>query len=366
MRDLSGERNILLGCMAMGMTREQALARRDWIVEFADLGEFISLPMTAYSSGMAARLRFAIAASMSHEILMIDEALATGDAEFRRRSEKRIMQLRDEAGHGVPRLALPGRGPDDLQPGDLAGEGPDRHGRRGQRGRGRLRGDVRPGAGGPGAQAPAGQEAPERLAAEEAARKVAEEARAQREAAAAAAAGSTVPSGRPDIGIGRPTSRPQRHGCPSAGWDRTRGRAGRRRAARLTVLVTRIAPTPSGFLHVGNAVNMVLTHWLARAHGGRLLLRIDDFDTGRARPAYLEDVFRTLDWLGIDIDDGPSGPATSTRRGRCPRASTSSARRGTALMAGGHDTRLRVPVLAARPRRAPDGAWPAAGSRTWP
>ena len=80
------------------LTREQAVARRDWIVEFADLGEFISLPMTAYSSGMAARLRFAIAASMSHEILMIDEALATGDAEFRRRSEKRIMALRDEAG----------------------------------------------------------------------------------------------------------------------------------------------------------------------------------------------------------------------------------------------------------------------------
>jgi teichoic acid transport system ATP-binding protein len=98
MRDLPGEENILLGCMAMGMTREQALDRRDWIVEFADLGEFISMPMTAYSSGMAARLRFAIAASTSHEILMIDEALATGDAEFRRRSEKRIMELRKEAG----------------------------------------------------------------------------------------------------------------------------------------------------------------------------------------------------------------------------------------------------------------------------
>ena len=41
MRDLPGEDNILLGCMAMGMTREEALARRDWIVEFADLGEFI-------------------------------------------------------------------------------------------------------------------------------------------------------------------------------------------------------------------------------------------------------------------------------------------------------------------------------------
>lgn len=74
------------------------------------------------------------------------------------------------------------------------------------------------------------------------------------------------------------------------------------------MLVTRIAPTPSGFLHMGNAVNMVLTHWLARSEHGRLLLRIDDFDTGRARAAYLADVFRTLDWLGIGIDEGPSGP----------------------------------------------------------
>lgn len=73
----------------------------------------------------------------------------------------------------------------------------------------------------------------------------------------------------------------------------------------MTVLVTRIAPTPSGYLHVGNAVNAVLTSWLARSEGGRLLLRIDDFDTGRARPEYLADIFETLDWLGIDVDEGP-------------------------------------------------------------
>ena len=98
MRSLSGEDNILLGCMAMGMSREEALAKRAWIAEFADLGEFLAYPMDTYSSGMAARLRFAIAASKSHEILMIDEALATGDAEFRRRSEQRILELREEAG----------------------------------------------------------------------------------------------------------------------------------------------------------------------------------------------------------------------------------------------------------------------------
>jgi teichoic acid transport system ATP-binding protein len=98
MRDLTGERNIILGCLAMGMTKEEAFAAQDSIAEFADIGDSISLPMRTYSSGMGARLRFAIAAAKSHEILMIDEALATGDAEFRRRSEERIAELREAAG----------------------------------------------------------------------------------------------------------------------------------------------------------------------------------------------------------------------------------------------------------------------------
>ncbi len=73
-------------------------------------------------------------------------------------------------------------------------------------------------------------------------------------------------------------------------------------------LVTRIAPTPSGFLHVGNAVNMLLAAWWAAAGGGALVLRIDDFDTGRVRREYLSDVFDTLDWLGIAVDAGPRDP----------------------------------------------------------
>jgi teichoic acid transport system ATP-binding protein len=98
MSDLTGERNIILGCLAMGMTPAQAREHYDDIVEFSGLGDFIDLPMRTYSSGMAQRLRFAIAAVKSHDVLMIDEALATGDAEFRRRSEERIRQLREEAG----------------------------------------------------------------------------------------------------------------------------------------------------------------------------------------------------------------------------------------------------------------------------
>jgi glutamyl/glutaminyl-tRNA synthetase len=72
--------------------------------------------------------------------------------------------------------------------------------------------------------------------------------------------------------------------------------------------ITRIAPTPSGFLHEGNLVNIVLTAWWARAEGGRLLLRVDDFDTPRLRREYLADIFATLDWLRIEPDDGPVGP----------------------------------------------------------
>lgn len=101
MNDLPGERNVVLGCLAMGMTPAEVRERYDDIVEFSginDKGDFISLPMRTYSSGMAARLRFAIAAARDHDVLMIDEALATGDRSFRKRSEKRIKELREKAG----------------------------------------------------------------------------------------------------------------------------------------------------------------------------------------------------------------------------------------------------------------------------
>ncbi|MEU0397558.1 ABC transporter ATP-binding protein [Streptomyces sp. NPDC006208] len=101
MSDLTGERNVVLGGLAMGMTREQIRARYDGIVDFSginDKGDFISLPMRTYSSGMGARLRFSIAAAKSHDVLLIDEALSTGDARFRRRSQQRIDELRKEAG----------------------------------------------------------------------------------------------------------------------------------------------------------------------------------------------------------------------------------------------------------------------------
>ena len=96
--DLTGERNVVLGCLAMGMAKDEVRLRYPGIVEFSGVGDFINLPMRAYSSGMGSRLRFAIASAKSHDILLIDEALATGDAEFRKKSHSRINELRQEAG----------------------------------------------------------------------------------------------------------------------------------------------------------------------------------------------------------------------------------------------------------------------------
>ncbi|MGW3682068.1 ABC transporter ATP-binding protein [Streptomyces prasinus] len=101
MNDLTGERNVMLGGLAMGMSREQVHERYQEIVDFSGInekGDFITLPMRTYSSGMAARLRFSIAAAKDHDVLLIDEALATGDRKFQKRSETRIRELRKHAG----------------------------------------------------------------------------------------------------------------------------------------------------------------------------------------------------------------------------------------------------------------------------
>jgi teichoic acid transport system ATP-binding protein len=99
MKDLTGERNIILGCLAMGLSPDETKQKYQEIVDFAGLKPgFIQYPMNTYSSGMGARLRFAIASARTHDVLLIDEALATGDAKFKRRSQKKIEQLRKDAG----------------------------------------------------------------------------------------------------------------------------------------------------------------------------------------------------------------------------------------------------------------------------
>lgn len=98
MQALTGERNIMIGGLALGLNRKQVRERFDEIVDFAGIGEFVYQPMQAYSSGMGSRLRFAISSAARPDILLIDEALSTGDAEFRARSKERIDQIREQAG----------------------------------------------------------------------------------------------------------------------------------------------------------------------------------------------------------------------------------------------------------------------------
>jgi len=80
------------------------------------------------------------------------------------------------------------------------------------------------------------------------------------------------------------------------------------RVATPAAVVGRLAPTPSGYLHLGNAVNFVLTWLLVRRAGGTLHLRIDDLDRARLRQPYLENIFRVINWLKIEYDYGPAGP----------------------------------------------------------
>ncbi|PWD50867.1 polysaccharide/polyol phosphate ABC transporter ATP-binding protein [Serinibacter arcticus] len=96
--DLTGRENVRLGCLAMGMTPEATAAALGDVVDLSGIGAAIDLPMRTYSSGMGARLKFAIAAASEPEILLVDEALATGDAAFRERSRERMDRLRAGAG----------------------------------------------------------------------------------------------------------------------------------------------------------------------------------------------------------------------------------------------------------------------------
>ncbi|MDY6054291.1 ABC transporter ATP-binding protein [Micrococcus sp.] len=95
---MSGRQNIVLGCLALGMQREEVRRRLPEIAEATGLGDAVDLPIETYSSGMSARLRFAIATSRDPEVLVIDEALNVGDAQFRARARERMQELKRNAG----------------------------------------------------------------------------------------------------------------------------------------------------------------------------------------------------------------------------------------------------------------------------
>ncbi|MEO9971922.1 MAG: ABC transporter ATP-binding protein [Hyphomonadaceae bacterium] len=96
--EASGRRNIVLGGLAAGHSRADIIDRQQDIEAFSELGEFLSMPVSTYSSGMRMRLSFAIATAFDPEILILDEWLSAGDENFKRKAAKRMKYFVETAG----------------------------------------------------------------------------------------------------------------------------------------------------------------------------------------------------------------------------------------------------------------------------
>jgi ABC-type polysaccharide/polyol phosphate transport system ATPase subunit len=96
-KNLSGRENIILGGLAAGLSKDEVEARAADVAEWTEIGDFIDMPMHTYSSGMSARVGFSVAVHMKPDILMIDEALSTGDAHFREKATAKMAELRESA-----------------------------------------------------------------------------------------------------------------------------------------------------------------------------------------------------------------------------------------------------------------------------
>jgi ABC-type polysaccharide/polyol phosphate transport system ATPase subunit len=95
--EISGRENIYLNGYMLGFTKTQIKTKEDEIIEFADIGQYIDLPVKYYSSGMLVRLAFTIATTIDPEILIIDEMLGAGDIHFVKKAEDRIHNLINQA-----------------------------------------------------------------------------------------------------------------------------------------------------------------------------------------------------------------------------------------------------------------------------
>lgn len=93
---ISGRENAILNAVLLGLSQREAQERLPEIVEFAELQDFIDQPMRTYSSGMFVRLGFAVAVHVKPEILLVDEVLAVGDAEFQRKCQAHMDRLREQ------------------------------------------------------------------------------------------------------------------------------------------------------------------------------------------------------------------------------------------------------------------------------
>ena len=92
-KKLSGRENIILSGMLLGFSEQEVRDKMDVIIEFANLGKFIDMPVKTYSSGMYSKLAFSITAVLETDIMLIDEVLSVGDAKFKKKSYKKMQEL---------------------------------------------------------------------------------------------------------------------------------------------------------------------------------------------------------------------------------------------------------------------------------
>lgn len=92
-REMTGRENITLSGMLLGFTEEQVKAKEQEIIDFAEIGEFIDMPVRAYSSGMYSKLAFSITAILETDIMLIDEVLSVGDQKFKKKSYEKMKSL---------------------------------------------------------------------------------------------------------------------------------------------------------------------------------------------------------------------------------------------------------------------------------
>lgn len=92
-REMTGRENITLSGMLLGFTEEQIKAKEQEIIDFAEIGEFIDMPVRTYSSGMYSKLAFSITAILETDIMLIDEVLSVGDQKFKKKSYEKMKSL---------------------------------------------------------------------------------------------------------------------------------------------------------------------------------------------------------------------------------------------------------------------------------
>ena len=91
--EMSGRENIIISGMLLGFSKEQIEERMESIIEFAEIGEFIDMPVKTYSSGMHSKLAFAITANLETDIILVDEVLSVGDERFKKKSLNKMKEL---------------------------------------------------------------------------------------------------------------------------------------------------------------------------------------------------------------------------------------------------------------------------------